>query len=464
MKFALTRGRLAVVLGGLVLALLIPIGCAQTSAPATPASSAKPAASAAPAPTKAAAAQAAPTSAPASAATVEVKIGVLDPLTGGAATAGLDAKYGAQLAADIVNGTYDIPGMPMAKTEGLPGLGGAKVNLVFADTQGLPEKGQSEAQRLVTNEKVSALFGAYQSNVTLTASEAAERMGIPFVNGESSSPGLTDRGLKFFFRTTAHDGVFAKNLFDMVDELKKQKGIQVNTVATVDENTLFGTDADKLAKQYASERGYKLVADVLYPANTNEVTSEVEKLKAAKPDFIVQASYTSDAILFMKTYKQLDFNPQAILVEDSGFVDPQFRKVLGKDAEDVISRAAWSPDLAAKNPTAKAVADLFKSKFNQSMTDISARDFTGMYTLLDAINRAKSTDPKAIQAALQTTDIPASQLIVPWKGIKFDATGQNIYAQGVNMQVQGGEYYTVWPFDMAAKQLVWPRPKWSDLK
>ncbi len=463
MTFTFTRGRLAIVLGALVLASLIPIGCAQTAPPPAPTAAAKPAAAAAPATTQAAA-PSAPTSAPASSAPAEVKIGVLDPLTGGAATAGLDAKYGAQLAADIVNGKYDIPGIPYAQTEGLPGLGGAKVTLDFADTQGLPEKGQSEAQRLVTNDKVSALFGAYQSNVTLTASEAAERMGIPFVNGESSSPGLTDRGLKFFFRTTAHDGIFAKNLFDMVDELKKEKGLKIDTVATVDENTLFGTDADKLAKQYASERGYKLVADILYPANTNEVTSEVEKLKAANPDFIVQASYTSDAILFMKTYKQLDFNPQAILVEDSGFVDPQFRKVLGKDAEDVISRSAWAPDLAEKNPTAKAVADLFKSKFNQSMSDISARDFTGMYTLLDAINRAKSTDPKAIQAALQTTDIPGSQLIVPWKGIKFDSTGQNIYAQGVNMQVQGGDYYTVWPFNAAAKQLVWPRPKWSELK
>jgi len=206
------------------------------------------------------------------------------------------------------------------------------------------------------------------------------------------------------------------------------------------------------------------VADIAYPANTSEVTSEAQRLKAANPDAVFQISYTSDAILFMKTYKQLDFNPAGFLAYGAGFVDPEFRKVLGKDSEDVITRASWAPDIAQKNPLAKAIADTFKSRFNQEMTENSARDFTGMITLLDAINRAKSTDPQAIQAALKTTDIPGDQLIMPWKGVKFDANGQNMYAQGINMQVQGGEYYTVWPFDVASKKIIWPRPKWADLK
>ena len=466
MATKLHSNRALVSLALVVVGALLAAGCAQT-APAAPTSAPKPAA---PAATSAPAAGAPPTQPaaptapqPAAAAPKEIKIGILYPLSGGSATAGLDTKYGADLAVQIVNGNYNL-NMPLGKGGGLPNLGGAKVTPVYSDTQGDPAKGQSEAERLVTQEHVVALFGAYQSNVTQTASQTAERLGIPYVNGESSSPGLTDRGLKFFFRTGTHDETFGKNLFDMLDDLQKQKNVKIKTVGIVNENTLYGTDANKTTKKFAQEKGYQIVADVSYPANTSDVTSEVQKLKAANPDVLFQVSYTSDAILFMKTYRELDFNPQGILAYGAGFVDPQFQKVLGKDAEDVITRAAWSPDIADKKPLAKAVADMFKQKNNQGMTENSARSFTGMITLLDAINRAKSTDPKAIQAALVATDIPGDQLIVPWKGVKFDAKGQNMYAQGINMQVQGGQYYTVWPFDVAAKPIVWPRPKWADLR
>ena len=187
-------------------------------------------------------------------------------------------------------------------------------------------------------------------------------------------------------------------------------------------------------------------------------------MKAANPDIVLQASYTSDAMLFMRSYKDMDFNPQAILADGAGFVDAQFRDVLGKDAEYVISRAAWSPDTGDKNPNSKSVAEMYQKKFGQDMTENSARSFTGMMTLLDAINRAGSTDPEAIRKALTETDLPPSELIVPWKGIKFDEKGQNTLAQGINMQVFDGVYHTVWPFDLATKEIVWPRPKWSELE
>jgi len=85
-----------------------------------------------------------------------------------------------------------------------------------------------------------------------------------------------------------------------------------------------------------------------------------------------------------------------------------------------------------------------------------------MLVLADAINRAKSLDPEAIRQALLATNIPGEQTIMPWQGVKFDEkTHQNIYAQGVNLQIIGGQYYTVWPFDLATREIVWPMPKWS---
>ena len=90
-----------------------------------------------------------------------------------------------------------------------------------------------------------------------------------------------------------------------------------------------------------------------------------------------------------------------------------------------------------------------------------------MITLVDAINRAKSTDPKAIQAALlQATDIPGDQLDHAVEGCEVRRQGQNTqFAQGINMQVFGGSSTTrCGRSTSAAKELVWPRPKWADMK
>ncbi|MDB5960833.1 MAG: branched-chain amino acid transporter substrate-binding protein, partial [Massilia sp.] len=90
--------------------------------------------------------------------------------------------------------------------------------------------------------------------------------------------------------------------------------------------------------------------------------------------------------------------------------------------------------------------------------------FTGLLTLADAINRAGSTDPEAIRKALAATDIPGNKLIMPWKGIKFDAQGQNMYSAGILVQIIDGKYHTVWPFDIATTDVVWPMPKWNQRK
>jgi branched-chain amino acid transport system substrate-binding protein len=204
------------------------------------------------------------------------------------------------------------------------------------------------------------------------------------------------------------------------------------------------------------------VVEVTYPANTSDLTSEVQRLKAANPDILVQASYTSDAILFMRTYKQLDYAPQAILAQNAGFVDPEYPKTLGKDGDYVITRAGWSADSSEKKPIAKAVAELYRSKTGRAMNDLVAAAFTGTIVLADAINRARSVEPGAIRQALLQTDIPGDQVIMPWKGVKFDQkTNQNVYAQGVVLQIVGGQYYTVWPFDLATREVIWPMPKWG---
>ncbi|GAH74844.1 unnamed protein product, partial [marine sediment metagenome] len=92
----------------------------------------------------------------------------------------------------------------------------------------------------------------------------------------------------------------------------------------------------------------------------------------------------------------------------------------------------------------------------------TARSFTGLMTIADAINRAGSTEPEAIREALVETDIPADQLIMPWRGVKFDETGQNMYGEGVISQIIDESWHTVYPSEFALRDWVYPQPTWAE--
>jgi branched-chain amino acid transport system substrate-binding protein len=397
----------------------------------------------------------------------EVVIGAVYPLSGGLAKVGSDIKSAIEVAVSIINDDVDIA-VPLGKGKGLPHLGGAKVRVVFADHYSAPEKGLSEAERLVTQEKVVALIGSYNSNVTATASQAAERLGIPFLNADSTSPLLTARGFKWFFRTTPTDDEFSENFFKFLDEMKK-KGKAAKKVALLYENTLFGTDVSKFEKKYAQKYGYEVKADVAYDNKSSNLNSEIQRLKAAKPDVLLQASYTNDAILSIRTMHDLDFRPQAILAMDAGHVASEFIPAVRDDGEGIISREVWALELGEKKPIVRKVNDLFRKWTAASragaaidMDGTSARAFVGLLVLADAIDRAGSTEPEKIRAALEATDLPGDSLIMPWRGVKFDPkTHQNTLGQGILVQIQGGKYRVVYPFDLAAAEVRWPLPPWG---
>ncbi len=389
-----------------------------------------------------------------------VRIGAIYPMTGPLASTGTELRDALLLAADIVNHKYDLD-LPLAKTEGLPRLGGAKIEIVVGDSQGKPDVGQAEAERMITQEKVAALIGSYQSAVTTTASIAAERHRVPFVAPESSDPALTGRGFRFFFRTTPHDELFAENLFQFLADLKK-RGTSVRSVAIVYENTNFGTGAAQAEKKYAAKYGIKVAAEVPYAANATSFVSEVERLKAAGADVVMPASYTADAILYMKTFRDLNYAPQGILAMDAGYISDEFKKSLGKDGDDVLSREVWALDLTRRKPIVARVNELYKKRFGIDMNGNSARAFTGLLVLADAINRAGSTDPETIRAALEAYTLPGDKMIMPWDGVAFDPkTHQNTKGRGIVVQLAGGEWHTVWPFDLASRKLVWPFPAWT---
>jgi branched-chain amino acid transport system substrate-binding protein len=96
------------------------------------------------------------------------------------------------------------------------------------------------------------------------------------------------------------------------------------------------------------------------------------------------------------------------------------------------------------------------------LSDNSARSFTGFMVLADALDRAGSTDPEKLRAALAATNIPAEQLIVPYRGVKFDSTGQNELVAAILMQAQKSKYCTIYPFELASCQVLYPAPTWAE--
>ena len=266
-----------------------------------------------------------------------IRIGALYPLSGNIASTGLDCRRGAELAVDIINGKYDLD-LPLAKSEGLPNLGGAKIELVFADTKGEPKNGIAEAERLVTQEKVVAIIGAYQSSVTKTASQATERLQIPFVCSDASSPTLTQRGFKYFWRASPHDGLFAKDQINFLKDMEKVKHQKVETIAVLNENTEFGANVAKEVVKAATDGGYKVVAEISYTANATDVTSEVGRLIQAKPDVLIHASYITDAILFTKTFKEMGFKPKGFL-SFAGYIEPAYLPTVKSDGNDIVVRS-----------------------------------------------------------------------------------------------------------------------------
>ena len=318
-----------------------------------------------------------------------VKIGAIFPLSGNAASAGVHAKAAIETAIDIINNAHpELGDLPLAKNAGLAGLGGAKVEAIFADNQGSPAVGQNQALRLITEEKVVALNGAYQSGITLTTSAISEKYGIPFVNGESVAASLTERGFKWFFRVTPVASDFAKIYLDFLKDMKAA-GQKVDSIALVHENTEYGTSVAGVITSTFKDNGLSIAQDIAYSANTTDVQSQVLQLKDKKPDVVIMISYTSDAILYAKTMQALDYKPPMMIADNAGFSDPSLIKTVGKLVQGIFNRSSFS--IGPPGSPTFLINEMYKKRSGDDLDDTAARQMQGFFVLCDAIDRAGST-------------------------------------------------------------------------
>lgn len=388
-----------------------------------------------------------------------IKVGTLLPLTGVAASAGNSAKAAIEMAVELVNTPQpDLAAMPLMATTGFPGIGGRPLEVVIADQQGSPSVAQNQALRLITQERVVALTNGYQSGLALTASAIAERHGIPYVNGESVATNLTERGFRWFFRTTPIGPDIAAIYIEFL-KATRIEGRPVSKIAIVNENTEYGTSIADVIRRTAEQQGINIELQIPYAANSADVSAQVLQLKGAQPDVVIFISYTSDAILYARTMRAQGYRPPILIGDDSGFSDDNFVQTSGDIAQGLINRSAFDPSRPGSNSF--KINALYKARTGRDMDDTTARMMQGFLVACDAINRAGSTQPAAIQAALRATDLSAGQLMIGYRGVKFDEKGQNTKASVLLVQLRGREYVSVWPTDTATAQLQLPYKGWE---
>lgn len=390
-----------------------------------------------------------------------IRIGAVYPLSGPESAAGKEVKQGIQLAVDIINNQYSQLNLPLAESRGVSVFGRrTPIQVIYADHQGT-EAGAREKTKGLVFRRVTAIMGAYESDITLIASEIAEEAGIPFLTATSTNPALTERGFQWFFRTTPTDATFVNDALQFITDLNAERNTGLQRLAVIHESTAFGTGVTNLVTTLAPNYGMQVVAEIVSQGAPESLSAEVDRVRMAQPDVVLFAVYAEDAIRFMQEFKRQGYAPPLLWADDAGFVSPDFQQTLGVDAAYVTSREVWSPDITKTNPLAAQVNTLFRERYGVDLNGNSVRGFIGMMTLAKAINRAESTAPAAVRDALRAMDVPAGELIAPWRGIRFDETGQNTLGDGIVVQMLNNQYTAVWPSGIAVESLVFPFPQWG---
>lgn len=387
-----------------------------------------------------------------------VRVGLVLPLTGISATIGNQTRNGAQVAAERIN-----------ETGGIEALGGAQLQLIFADSQSRPDVGSSEVERLIQRENVSVVLGAFNSAVTYPASEVAERYRTPWIVTGSVMDDITERGFNYIFRPGNKAIYDAREQLDAIALLTEEFDVGPKDIGLFYEGTDWGRSHAANIKRLAEEAGYNIVLDEPYPPAQVDFTSQLLKIRSSRPEALIVAAYTPDHILFSRQLFENRINlPFGLHSVGAGSEDPAFYEAVPPAAyEYMFIQEDWRIDSLVNDPDPELLElnERYKTIARYDLNSYAAQGVGGIYLLKDALERAGSSEREAIRDALAETDITSGLALAPgYLRIKFDEDGQNTFAHGVISQTLDGERRTVWPAESRPEGVVpaWPVPDWSD--
>jgi len=371
------------------------------------------------------------------AADMVVRIGNIIPLSGPSASVGQQGQNAREMAVEEINAAG-----------GIKSLGGAKLEMIYADSESKPEKGVAEAERLINTEKVHLLTGCWNSAVTYPTTAVAERYGIPFIVPVSVADKITEQGFKTVFRIAAKDSWWTRDQFAFLKEMQAEFGVELKRLAFVYENGDWGKGFAGQWKTLADQAGYEVVLDEPYPSTATDLSPVVQKIRRARPDVLLLVSNAADAILLTNTLAEYKVQVKAIIGSGGGHADPSFLTAAGGNARYIFDIVEWETDV--NKPGVAEINAKFKSKYGYNLAGESVDAYVAVYTIADALERAGSLDPVKIREALAVTNLRSGPaMIVSYDAIEFDQTGQNKHAALSIVQIndigKGLERITVWP-------------------
>ncbi len=367
-----------------------------------------------------------------------LRIGVITSLTGSNAAFGQAHKNGYTIAVEEIN----------AKG----GLLGKKIELDYYDDQSKPDQAVQGVSKLVDQDHVPIILGAYSSESTRAIVPVVTQKQIPLIMPTAVADNVMETGSPWVFRICAGSGSYALATLDFL----KNNG-DPKTLAIIYENTNFGQANNKSMAAAATAAGLNLVDSEAYQASSPDYKSVLQRVKGKNPEVIYFASYLLDASTLMHQAEQVSLNPKYYTSAGTGFAAAEFPtpdKGAGKYAEYTFSVSQWLPSARWKGS-----ADFDQKYFKLAGSHPAyhgMESYAALMTAAAAIENAKSAQPQAIRDAIKALNIADT----PFGPVKFDAKGQNAHPVLVT-QVQGGQYKVVWPQDAAEAKPVLPTPEWS---
>ena len=382
-----------------------------------------------------------------------VKVGVVLPLTGGYAGTGTEQKRGIELSVERIN-----------QAGGIKSLGGATLEVVFADDQGDPKLASTEVERLISQQGVKILVGPPSSGESLAASVVAERHRVPFLNVISWADELYQRDLKYFFGLPGKASTMAEFMVGGLEYLVKTQDFRPGRIVVLSNSTPFAQAVTDPLHDLLKARGFTVVDYVKYDAKAADLTPVILKLKGLHADTIMGISHESDGVRLHRARMEQDFAPN-IIAGISGYAQPSIRKALGPEGVTrVMSAGVFVLNLASVDMTTPGwpiAVQAAKAKWGAQYVPNPlgfGSAYQGMLILKEALEAAGSLDGQAIrQAFLKLRVKKGSPLqVMPFKDdLTFDETGFSKGLTFVLIQFHSVEKeVTIYPLDLATAKPV----------
>ncbi|MGB9079668.1 MAG: ABC transporter substrate-binding protein [Desulfuromonadaceae bacterium] len=361
------------------------------------------------------------------------------PLTGQQGKFGEMMKRSYQMAAEEIN----------AKG----GIKKQKLVLSFEDSGAKPETARAIVEKLIDSKKQPIIVGEYTSACAKAVAAVAEERKTPYLIVASADDAITRQNYKYVFRQNAVNAHYGDGVISFLSQVVKPR-----TIAILYESSAFGTSGAEAMVKDAEKLGIKVLLKERYESGSIDFKPILSKVKAAHPDVLYMVSYVMDASLLMKQIKELRIDAKLFAGGAAGFAIPEFIDNAKDAANYVITATLWTPQL--KYPGARQFADKYNAKYKDYPSYHGASAYSAMYVLKDVLERAKDFSTENIRDALKATN-----MVTAFGPIKFENKegyqNQN-FMDTLVLQVQKGEFETIWPQKHASKKYIYPVPTWRE--